>query len=341
MPDNSPRRIALASFAVSLLACALLAGCSSTPISPDATLSGTAATGRPMAKATVVVKDHLGKPVVGATDLNGKFSVDVKGLEAPFLLSASASGVTVFSVGTQTGIVNIDPLTDLVIATWYKVQGLSASDAFATLGPATPMPTAAEVRTMTAVIHDIANPLLVAHGVDAPTFDLITTPFEANGQGFDAVLDGTTVASDRSRVDFVNRKTGDTQTTSLALDASGLRLSTQATHGGVTTTGSHVVEMKTKLLPPAPTSYAGDWTLSLTLVAVGQGACGSHAGLGPAGTLAVTVDASGAIVVTPPPGESGRPLKLGQIAADGKATMIDNSSTPWPTMKSARPSPTP
>ena len=50
------------------------------------TLSGTAAAGAPIASATITVKDKYGALKTIETGTDGKYSVDVTGMTAPFLL---------------------------------------------------------------------------------------------------------------------------------------------------------------------------------------------------------------------------------------------------------------
>src|SRR5437016_4555279 len=110
-------------------------GCSSSPkpaccVAPDGGgsldggLSGVAATGHPIAAATVTLKDSAGTTKTATTDSAGKFTLDLAGVVAPFLLKVDlATGTSLYSVGSQVGVVNIHPLTDLIIELWYKVQG--------------------------------------------------------------------------------------------------------------------------------------------------------------------------------------------------------------------------
>ena len=98
-------------------------GSSNTASNPSAiTLSGTAATGAPMAGATVVVKDSTGAEVQSCApctvDSNGGFSVELKtAAKAPFVLLVSQDGSDepqVSMIDTAlSATVNVSPITTL------------------------------------------------------------------------------------------------------------------------------------------------------------------------------------------------------------------------------------
>jgi hypothetical protein len=87
------------------------------------TITGTAATGNPLAGATVTVQDSTGKTATGLTAADGTFSISVTGKTPPFMLAAvPVSGLNLYSVlpamdmtTTNTQNVNITPITTLVM----------------------------------------------------------------------------------------------------------------------------------------------------------------------------------------------------------------------------------
>lgn len=182
------------------LSTALLAGCGGggggTPPSEPPTvnkLSGTAATGKPVANKTVKIKDKNGNTKDGVTGADGKYSVDVTGLTAPFLLRVSTDTETLYSVATETGTANIHPFTDLIIRNWYEVAGSDVDSVFNGTGSILPTPTETEIAVIEAVIRDILTAWLAQVGLDPSSFNLITSTFNADGTGFDKVLDNTDV----------------------------------------------------------------------------------------------------------------------------------------------------
>lgn len=207
-------------------------GSSSTPAVTPVNLSGTAAKGAAVAGATITVKDAAGVSKTATTGADGKYTIDVAGMTAPFLIKVNLPGGTaLYSVGTQAGTVNIHPFTDLIIRTWYQVQGKTMDAAFG--DPAgNPAPTATEVRVIAGVVKEIVQKWLVDNGIDPTNFDLITTSFDANHSGFDHVLDLSTVAS--GTVTITDGTTSQTTTLTPHTDTNGVSVSTTTTGPGGT-----------------------------------------------------------------------------------------------------------
>lgn len=155
-------------------------------------LSGTAASGAPLVSVTITVKDALGSTRSGSTGTDGKYSVDVTGMTTPFLLRVPSGGNNLYSVATASGTVNTHPFTDLIIRNWYKVKGSDVDTVFGTPGALSPLPVAGEINTIEAVLRNILATGLSQVGLTS--FNLISSPFNADRTGFDKVLDNTTVA---------------------------------------------------------------------------------------------------------------------------------------------------
>lgn len=160
-------------------------------------LSGTAATGGPLAGATVTLKDSAGNTVTTVTSASGSYSLNTTGLSAPFLLQASAPGVvTLYGVSadlTTTTIANLTPLTDLIVQSWYSLHNVSADTAFA--DPAGhPAPTVQQASAIAETVLSVMQlGLNNGHaGITAP-LELIEKPFVADHTGLDGVLDTTSI----------------------------------------------------------------------------------------------------------------------------------------------------
>lgn len=212
-------------------------------------LSGTAATGSPIAGATVTLVDSTGKQLTVQTAANGQYSLSTSGLTPPFLVkvvTASASpngygsGTTFYGVSDQASpnVINITPLTDLIIRNWYAAQSTPVGIATAFSNPAAnPLPSVAEVQLIQAVVLDIVQPLLQAQGVSPVGLDLVSGTFAADGKGIDAALDqikpityntaGTTAtltlspATNVTQATTVTATAGATQVVTTTSDASG------------------------------------------------------------------------------------------------------------------------
>lgn len=134
-----------------LLFALVLAGCgsdsTSTPAQPATTLSGTAATGAPLAGAGLIVRCGSGVSRSTTTSGTGSFSVSVPTSSLPCALRATPAGggTALHAVTTGSGsslTVNVTPLTDLIaalsvntvasqaLATWFdtptNLAGISA-----------------------------------------------------------------------------------------------------------------------------------------------------------------------------------------------------------------------
>ncbi|MBI5755878.1 MAG: hypothetical protein HZA12_03045 [Nitrospirae bacterium] len=171
-----------------------------TPTTTTATLSGTAAKGGAIASVTVAIKDKNGSTKTGTTGTDGKYTIDITGMTGPFLLKVSDGTTTYYSVSTATGTAtaNIHQFTDLIIRNWYKVKGADIDTVFSSSGALSQVPTASEIDTIAAVVVNIISSWLSTVGLDASTFNMITSAFNADGTGFDKVLDNNTVTIDAS-----------------------------------------------------------------------------------------------------------------------------------------------
>ncbi|HUJ79433.1 MAG TPA: hypothetical protein VLY45_03855 [Nitrospiria bacterium] len=228
-----------------IVAAFVVCGCGGN--SGGSSLSGTAAAGEPMSNAVVTVKDRNGMAKTGTTDANGRYHIDVPGLTAPYLLKLDPpSGPSLFSVGIQTGTVNIHPFTDLIIRTWYQLNGLQLDDAFAAMGGSTPVPTGAEIEAVSTMVKGIVWRALMDQGINPAPFDLITTPFVANGTGFDAVLGASQINSNTT---VIVQDSNVSQTSVLTSDAptSTLNVNTETTAGP-----SSTMDVTAAIIPTTP-----------------------------------------------------------------------------------------
>ncbi|MEX0899699.1 MAG: Calx-beta domain-containing protein [Gammaproteobacteria bacterium] len=158
-------------------------------------LSGVAATGAPIVGATITITDANGDTVESTTGTDGTFEVDIAGMQPPLLVRVDlGGGAALFSVSNadSPSVVNVHPLTDLVVRAWYEAQGTTAAAAFDD-PVANPAPSPEQVAFIVDVVERVVQVWLVAAGIDPANFDLIATPFDADGSGFDGVLDDTVI----------------------------------------------------------------------------------------------------------------------------------------------------
>lgn len=166
---------------------------------PSTMLSGTAAAGAPII-GSVTIKDSttptaLTKTVPIAAD--GKYTVDVSGLKAPYMVRADGyvggNEYHLYSAGTSAdvgGTINITPLTDLIVA---NIAGSVAKTYFDS-GSFSGL-TAAQLTAESDALKAKLLPVLQAVGV-SDSIDLLRASFSTDHTGLDAALDVLRVTTD-------------------------------------------------------------------------------------------------------------------------------------------------
>ncbi len=175
------------------------------------TLSGTAASGAPIASATITLKDKNGSLKTGVTGTDGKYSFDITSMTPPFLIKVPLGQTYLYSVVTSSGTANVHPYTDLIIRNWYMVKGSDVDTAFGSTGALPSPPTEADISTIEAAVRNIMKTWLQQENLDASSFNLITSSFDADSIGFDKILDMTMVSIDAAgqvTVDSCDPSTG-------------------------------------------------------------------------------------------------------------------------------------
>ncbi|MFV2055208.1 MAG: Calx-beta domain-containing protein [Thiohalomonadales bacterium] len=172
---------------------------------PKVAITGTAATGKPIANASVVAKSNSGAKSTTTSNSVGKFSLEVNDTEGPYLLRVKQSaGKYLFSIASSKGTTNIHPITDLIIRNWFKVQGLDVETEFEGIGAAVGLPTVAEIKGVRDAIKNIISLTLLEFALPAD-IDLISMAFDADTAGFDRYLDHIKVVIINSKITFVVR----------------------------------------------------------------------------------------------------------------------------------------
>jgi hypothetical protein len=170
----------------------LLSGCGggAGAITPPAeTVSGVAAAGAVIV-GSVTLKDSANPPrVLTNSGVNGSFSFDVTGLTKPFMLRASgtanARSYTLYSLASDRGIANLNPLANLVLA--QAAGGADLAARFATPGASGFQDLAAGLGQALLDVQATLKPLLQKYLVSS--VDPIKDPYLANGTGLDHMLD--------------------------------------------------------------------------------------------------------------------------------------------------------
>ena len=192
----------------------------------ETSIAGTAATGAPLANASVSLRDAQGQYAAASADASGHFDIPVAGMTAPFLLKAQTpDGRVFYGVATELGTANVDPYTDLMVRDWYALHGGSPEAAFVGAGA---LPDARGMQMLDKTLTGSIGPALDAAGLDLRHFSLLTTPFTADHSGFDQVLDQSQVDAATGRIQVA----GTTVTLRLDRASSGLSVLATGADGG-------------------------------------------------------------------------------------------------------------
>jgi hypothetical protein len=161
-----------------------------------ALISGTAAAGAPVV-GQVTIKDSTGRSVTHRIEANGQYTVDVTGMQGPFVLMAEGTvggrSVSLVSAATADDVnqtINITPFTDLIVA---NIAGAAAASYFNApdFSKLSKLELDDARQALTAKLLPILRNLEVADG-----FDLLRSSFKADHSGFDAVMDVLRVSTD-------------------------------------------------------------------------------------------------------------------------------------------------
>ncbi len=207
-PRRSGRRpIHWLPLALALMVLILMAGCDSSGGDSEAWINGTAAEGAPLAGA-VSVRGAEGVRSAGI-GADGRFSVSVTGLDGPYLVWAEEAGTADRFYGYHDltaqapDRVNLTPLTHAVMAVALKAD----PSIYYGASPSAPPPAAAAVAAAHQVIAEALFPAFPDLGVPSG-FNMLRDEFEADGTGFDRVLELVRVEISDDAVRLLGRATG-------------------------------------------------------------------------------------------------------------------------------------
>jgi len=213
-------------------------GSSSPPPTPKAPgIYGTAASGAAHGHRPIEIGDGNGNHDGGETDDNGNFMIPTTIVKTPPYLLRVITSTTpttmLYSVSADENAattINITPLTDLIIRSWYSAQTPSVriEDAFS--DPVTyPAPKPESVSVIHDLIRNVVQLWLDKNNVTNTDFNLISTPFTAGtitvpGTGLDTVLHQAWVNASTGQIVISNGTT--TQNSTLNAFLSSLTAST-------------------------------------------------------------------------------------------------------------------
>lgn len=180
-------------FSIALASCGGGGGGATSSANPT-TVTGTVATGRPLGNAQIILTDTNGVSRTATSSASGSYTIGVTGLTAPFVVRATglqgALSVSMVSVKdavvtSSTNVINITPLTTAIAAQ------LSSTGVAADLSPVTDRSTI--VSTLATVDISTQSSIATFMAQYGATGSPITTPFLANGLGYDNLYDHTKI----------------------------------------------------------------------------------------------------------------------------------------------------
>jgi len=169
-------------------------GSSSTQTATPGSVTGTVASGSPWIGASVTLMDATGAQATATTDAQGAYTLAIKGMTAPFLLTATdASGLSrpLVSVlaklpsATAPAVANITTLTTAIAAMLTASGNPSDLASSTALAKVTLSSVQIAIITLDAILADV----LTQNGLQAAGFNPVGTAFAPNHTGADAVID--------------------------------------------------------------------------------------------------------------------------------------------------------
>lgn len=198
---------------------------SSNPAPGGTTISGVAATGAAIQQGTVTLEDKTGTVIATATidHITGNYTFTNVTASGPFILEANGKDtngntISLHAMASQTGTININPLTDLVVLAAAKAKAnpaiSSAKEVFAHPASYSGISTQdlqnAAQQLVQSMSANFRNQLQVN---GATNVDPITSPYTI-GQGLDRVLDNVGIQENPDgTVVEVDKLNNNTQTT--------------------------------------------------------------------------------------------------------------------------------
>ena len=149
------------------------------------------------------------------------------------------------SRGESEGIINVNPLTHLIVRTSYNLDGKKAEDAFTVQDFSIGEIGVEDLGVVKKLVNDELQSWMLDKGLDPKTFDPFTTGFLADGTGFDGLLDILTVDDSSGTITAVNEQV--TQTSMVTADSGSrvVTVQTTTTVNPVVTAGAPIARFAT------------------------------------------------------------------------------------------------
>ena len=170
--------------------------------SGQTSISGTAAVGAPIVNTKIFVQGKNGNRSQTSTDALGRFSVDVSRLSPPYIVKTTTpNGAEIFSISHEHGLVNVHPLSDLVTRNVIATRGKNIADIFNNGEELIDPPNTENISASSDAIKRLLSVAYQTFSVNSQ-FNLIHSEFNADGSGFDSLLDFTQVVISLNKVEL-------------------------------------------------------------------------------------------------------------------------------------------
>jgi len=190
-------------------------GGSTNPAAPATAnvLQGVAATGAPL-NGTLTVNDcsFPNRSTSATINLDGTFSVSTTGMSPPYFIRAigtTTSGVplTLYSFATSPGTININPLTNLLVAAAAgEPDNPGLTGLYANHNLSSGLSIAAALPGAISALQTSLQPLFTLYGITA--LNPFSYPYQMNHQGLDGLFDDVNVSFSGGTATLTNINSG-------------------------------------------------------------------------------------------------------------------------------------
>ena len=193
---------------------------------------------------TVVMKDSTNRSSITTTNFAGGFSFNTTGMTPPYILQLTLpTGASLYSVSadadSQTTI-NLTPVTDLILRSWYATQGVAAETAFANSVNAAPTPQ--QVGSISQIMFSLLGLGIATHAADLTRPEqLISKPFAADGTGTDKLLDNLRITASTNGGTLTVTAGGTSQVSVVSYNTTTTAISASTTAVNGTATSTSVI----------------------------------------------------------------------------------------------------
>ena len=200
----------------SCLASLLFSACGGSGSSPAASpqsagtvLQGVAATGGPLSgRLTILDCSFPNRSTSVSINQDGTYSASIVGMSPPYFIRAASTAATyLYSFATSPGTVNVNPLTNLLVAAAAgESDNTGLTGLYANHNLSSGQSLAAALPGSISALQTALQPLTTLYSITA--LDPFSYPYQMNHQGLDGLFDDVGVDFSKGTMTLSNRSTG-------------------------------------------------------------------------------------------------------------------------------------